>query len=213
MSQERSATPGNDPLKRISEMVARVASQQVLIGALLGASLLLFWLSDRLTHAWPLQFAVLLLGCGIGAAAWFNLRTIHAGVQPGTRGAVDLRRAWSLGQNAFLLAAGWSLAFAGGAALILGWDGVLDGILARPGLLTLAAGVVLVGIGIGRVLALDEPPARGWDAVLRFPLRLAGLPALVLGIGLSVIGTAQTLAPDRVASWIRSLASGWRLGG
>jgi hypothetical protein len=104
------------------------------------------------------------------------------------------------------------MAFAGGAALLLGWDDVLEAFFGHPGLLIIAAGLVLAGVGMGHLLALDEQPARGWQAVLRFPLRLAGLPALVLGIGLMALGTLQILAPDQLATWIRSLASGWGPG-
>ena len=211
MIDRLAAVPPKD-VPRTRYVLRWLGSRDGVVTCLMVASLVFFGLSSRLPQPWLWQMGVLLMGCGIGAAAMFDLRAqLATGKQPtGSNGS--LRHLWAMGQAGFLLAVGWSVAFGGAAALFLGWDSVTRGMLARPGLLLVAAGLFLAGTGVGRLLALDEQPTHGWEAVFRFPLRLAGLPALVVGVGLIAIGALQTVAPLLVSSWVRSLAAGWGLG-
>lgn len=187
-------------------------SGEGIVAGLIGASLICFGVSNWLGDEQLVQVAILLMGCGIGAAAWFDLRRLITAVQLDPQADSRLRQLWGLGRAGFLLALGWGIAFAGATALLLGWDGVLKGILARPGPLLVALGLALIGGATGRLLALDEPPARGWEAILRLPLRLAGLPAILIGIGLTAVGAFQTLAPQGFHAWVQSILAGRALG-
>ena len=182
-------------------------TREALGPGLMAAGLGMIWLGDRLARDWPMQAGLLLLGFGIGTPAWLDLRALP----PAEQNTPSLRRLCGLGQIVFRLAVGWALAFVAAAALLLGWEGVGHGLLAPPGLLLIAGGLMLLGVGIGRLLALDEAPAKGWDAVLRIPVRLAGLPAILIGIGLTALGAFQTLSPQGFHAWVQSILAGGAL--
>lgn len=183
-------------------------SRDSVVAALFASGMGLIWLGDRFARDWPMQTGLLLFGVGIGAPAWLDLR----GLPSAEQNTPSFRRMWGIGQIAFRLAVGWTLAFVAAAARLLGWEGVGRGLLAHAGLLLIAGGLVLLGTGIGRLLVLDEAPARGWDAVLRIPVRLAGLPLILIGIGLTALGAFQTLSPQGFRAWAQSIIAGGALG-
>lgn len=183
-------------------------SRDSVVAVLFASGLGLIWLGDRLARDWPMQAGLLVLGFAIGTPAWLDLRTMPSAEQ----NSPSIRRLWGIGQIVFRLAVGWALAFVAAAALLLGWEGVGRGLLAHPGLLLIAGGLLFLGTGFGRLLALDEAPARGWDAVLQIPVRLAGLPPILLGIGLIALGAFQTLAPQGYHTWIQSIVAGGASG-
>jgi hypothetical protein len=189
-------------------MLQILRTREAFAPGLMATGLGVIWLGDRLARDWAIQAGLFLLGFGIGTPARLDLRALP----PAEQNTPALRRLWGIGQIVFRLAVGWTLAFVAAAALLLGWEGVGRGLLAHPGLLLIAGGLVLLGVGIGRLLALDEVPAKGRDAALRFPVRLAGLPAILIGIGLTAVGAFQTLAPQGFHDWVQSIVAGRALG-